>query len=51
MIGREMRRTIEQDRIARPQAQPAKIEQRRMLTDRQRLFGSGLFNGKGRPQG
>jgi hypothetical protein len=51
MIRREMRRAIEQDRIARPQAQPAEIEHRRMLTDRQILFGAGLFNGKGRPQG
>jgi hypothetical protein len=51
MIRRSMRRTIEQYRIARPQAAPAEIEYRRMLTDRQRLFGTGLFNGKGRPQG
>jgi hypothetical protein len=51
MIKREMRRQIAQDRIARPQVQPAEIEHRRMLTDRQRLFGAGLFNGRGRPQG
>jgi hypothetical protein len=51
MIARSMRRTIEQDRISRSQVQPAEIEYRRMLTDRQRLFGTGLFNGKGRPQG
>jgi hypothetical protein len=52
MIKREMRRQIVQDRIARQDMKPAaEIEYRRMLTDRQRLFGTGLFNGKGRPQG
>jgi hypothetical protein len=52
MIGAEMRRTIAQDRIARQSMKPvAEIEYRKMLTDRQRLFGTGLFNGKGRPQG
>jgi hypothetical protein len=52
MIKREMRRQITQDRIARQDMKPAaEIEYRRMLTDRQRLFSTGLFNGKGRPQG
>ena len=54
MIAREMRRVIEQDRIARQamnRVAPAKIEYRRMLSDRERLFGSGLFNDKGRPHG
>jgi len=54
MIAREMRRVIEQDRVARQamnKVAPAKIEYRRMLSDRERLFGSGLFNDKGRPHG
>ena len=54
MIAREIQRVIEQDQIARQtmnKAAPAQIEYRQVLSDRERLFGSGLFNEKGRPHG
>ncbi len=54
MIGRQMQRTIAQDRAARQaitKASPAEIEYKRVLSDRERLFNSGLFNSKGRPHG
>lgn len=54
MIARDMRRVVEQDRATRQsmtKLAPAEIEYKRIRSDRERLFNSGLFNEKGRPHG